>query len=266
MTSDNHISSVLLLILVGLAIYFLLNSNSNYNSDTKIEAFDNQQNNDIIQVPNNATNNNVVDANIANNVNFKEVNNQEVQNNYSNQYTNNGLVQQVQSPQVQHQLAQQLLPNQLLQQQNNNFQIPPSSGDYVPTNDNLNNFQPNDEETFNYAGTSLNDAFASPLPAGADADIVDFKKGNMDNYDAKDFLPKEINDEWFETDFSLAKYQLNDDKLINTERYIIGINTVGQSLKNASYDIRGTVPCPKFVISPFNQSTYEPDFNLKPLC
>ena len=115
-------------------------------------------------------------------------------------------------------------------------------------------------------GTNLNDAFLPPIPAGLTTDSLDFKKQNMDNYNAKDFLPHEINDEWFQTDFSLAKYQLNDDKLINTERYIIGINTVGQSLKNASYDIRGTIPNPKFVISPWNNSTMEPDFNLKPLC
>ena len=104
------------------------------------------------------------------------------------------------------------------------------------------------------------------MPAGSLTGTIDFKKQNTDNYDAKDFLPHEINDEWFETDFSLAKYQLNDDKLINTDRYIIGINTVGQSLKNASYDIRGTIPNPKSIISPWNNSTYEPDFNLKPLC
>ena len=79
-------------------------------------------------------------------------------------------------------------------------------------------------------------------------------------------MPKEINNKWFDTDFSQAKYNVNDDKLINTERYVIGINTVGQSLKNASYDIRGTVANPKFTVSPWNNSTYEPDFNLKPLC
>jgi hypothetical protein len=64
----------------------------------------------------------------------------------------------------------------------------------------------------------------------------------------------------------IDELNINDDKLINTERYIIGINTVGQSLKNASYDIRGTIPNPKFVVSPWGNSTYEPDFNLKPLC
>ena len=115
-------------------------------------------------------------------------------------------------------------------------------------------------------GTELNAAFMAPLPPGTNPEVVNFKKVNNDNYNAKDFLPKQINDEWFETDFSLAKYQLNDDKLINTERYMIGINTVGQSLKNATYDIRGTIANPKLVVSPWNNSTYEPDFNLKPLC
>jgi hypothetical protein len=127
-------------------------------------------------------------------------------------------------------------------------------------------FTPNDESIFDFDGSSLADAFAPPIPPGTNTETVDFKKQNMENYNAKDFLPKEVNDEWFETDFSLAKYQLNDDKLINTDRYIIGINTVGQSLKNATYDIRGTVPNPKFIVSPWNNSTFEPDFNLKPLC
>ncbi len=37
-------------------------------------------------------------------------------------------------------------------------------------------------------------------------------------------------------------------------------------MKNASYDIRGAVAVPKFSISPFNNSTIEPDYNIKPLC
>jgi len=129
----------------------------------------------------------------------------------------------------------------------------------------VSDFTANDEMGNDF-GTELNAAFMAPLPPGTNPEVVNFKKVNNDNYNAKDFLPKQINDEWFETDFSLAKYQLNDDKLINTERYMIGINTVGQSLKNATYDIRGTIANPKLVVSPWNNSTYEPDFNLKPLC
>ena len=115
-------------------------------------------------------------------------------------------------------------------------------------------------------GADLDAAFEKPLPSDARPDVVDLNKNNVANYNAKDFLPKEINDEWFDTDFSQAKFNINDDKLINTERYVIGINTVGQSLKNASYDIRGTVPNPKFSVSPWNNSTIEADYNLRSLC
>ncbi len=115
-------------------------------------------------------------------------------------------------------------------------------------------------------GAELDSAFQRPIPQQARPDEVPMNKNNLKKYDAKDFLPKEINSQWFDTDFSQAKYNVNDDKLINTERYVVGVNTVGQSLKNASYDIRGTIPNPKFTVSPWNNSTYEPDFNLKALC
>lgn len=124
-------------------------------------------------------------------------------------------------------------------------------------------FEPNDVQE---SGADLDAAFQRPVPQQARPDVVDINKNNVKKYNAKDFLPKEINNQWFDTDFSQAKFNINDDKLINTERYVIGINTVGQSLKNASYDIRGTIPNPKFTVSPWNNSTYEPDFNLKPLC
>jgi hypothetical protein len=96
-------------------------------------------------------------------------------------------------------------------------------------------------------------------------DRVNLNNSEMKNFNNKDFLPKEIIPGAFD-DFSQSKYNIEDDKLINTERYIIGINTVGQSLKNGSHDIRGTIANPKFSISPWNNSTYEPDYNIKPLC
>ena len=126
-------------------------------------------------------------------------------------------------------------------------------------------FGANDPSDYNSAA-DLNSAFDRPIPQQASPDEIPMNKNNLKKYQAKDFLPKEINNKWFDTDFSQAKYNVNDDKLINTERYVIGVNTVGQSLKNASYDIRGTVPNPKFTVSPWNNSTYEPDFNLKNLC
>jgi hypothetical protein len=96
--------------------------------------------------------------------------------------------------------------------------------------------------------------------------IIDFNKYNIDKYNVKDYLPKDIHNDWFDVDFSQARHNIDDNNLINPDRFCIGINTVGQSLKNPSWDIRGSVPCPKYSISPWNNSTFEPDYNLKPLC
>ena len=112
-------------------------------------------------------------------------------------------------------------------------------------------------------GASLDSAFMGAVPPNTSTDAVDFNRNNVTEYESSSFLPQEVNDEWFDTDFTKAKYTLNDDKMINTNRYMIGVNTVGQSLKNPAYDIRGTIPNPKYTVSPWNNSTYEPDTNIK---
>jgi len=114
-------------------------------------------------------------------------------------------------------------------------------------------------------GADLNTAFEPPSGYNQTPDVIDFNKNNVEKYNVKDYLPKDVNNEWFDTDFSQAQH-IDDTNLINPDRFIIGVNTIGQSLKNPSWDIRGTIPNPKFSISPFNNSTYEPDYNLKPLC
>ena len=114
--------------------------------------------------------------------------------------------------------------------------------------------------------SDLNSAFSGPLVDTSNTlDLVKMNHAEMKNYNSDDFLPKEVINEAFD-DFSQAKYALDNDNLINTDRYVVGINTVGQSLKNGSHDIRGTIPNPKFSVSPWNNSTYEPDYNIKPLC
>ena len=105
-----------------------------------------------------------------------------------------------------------------------------------------------------------------PVPKGTDTSTAKFNKNYLKKYDSTSYLPKEVNDEWFDTDFSQAKNKVGSDKLINTDKYIVGVDTVGQSLKNASYDLRGTVANPKYNVSPWLNSTYEPDYNIKPLC
>jgi hypothetical protein len=45
----------------------------------------------------------------------------------------------------------------------------------------------------------------------------------------------------------------------------IGINTVGQTLRNSNLQLRSEPPCPQVSVSPWNQTTIEPDTARKPL-
>lgn len=95
--------------------------------------------------------------------------------------------------------------------------------------------------------------------------LMEENEKNKLKFNAGDLLPREVNNQWFETDFSHAQVGVEDANLVTTDRYIVGVNTVGNSLKNPSYDLRSAPACPKFVVSPFLNSTIEPDFNIKSL-
>jgi hypothetical protein len=86
------------------------------------------------------------------------------------------------------------------------------------------------------------------------------------NFNVADFLPKEVNTEWFQTDISNAQNEVDQGTLIDIAKFCQGVDTVGQSMKNPSYDIRGNIPCPKIVVSPFMNSSYDPDTNLRSWC
>lgn len=271
MASDNKVSSFFLLILIGLAIYYLLNLegfNPLSNITNKLqESFVNDETPELLDETDE-----VVDETDETDETY-ETDEQDQpeetvdETGYDEGVSNNSM--ELSTPEIQYEepiVPQSVINDIATNQVAVTQQVPSVSVVQPQMNAGVYTFQPNDESELSINGSNLNDAFALPIPNGTQTDTVDFKKQNVDNYNARDFLPREVNDEWFETDFSLAKYQLNDDKLINTERYIIGINTVGQSLKNASWDIRGTIPNPKVIVSPWGNSTYEPDFNLKPLC
>lgn len=86
------------------------------------------------------------------------------------------------------------------------------------------------------------------------------KMRDVDKFNAEALLPKEKNKDWFDDPYESTS--VKNTHLINIYRPI-GINTISTTLKNPSHDIRGTVPNPKFVISPFLNSSYEPDTNLR---
>ena len=113
-------------------------------------------------------------------------------------------------------------------------------------------------------GADINSAGTSVTAQNMEKLMKENDKNKL-KFDAGTLLPKEVNDEWFETDFGHAQVNVDDSNLIVTDRYITGVNTVGQSLKNPSWDLRAAPACPKMTVSPWLQSTIEPDFNLKPI-
>ena len=88
-------------------------------------------------------------------------------------------------------------------------------------------------------------------------------KSKQDKLSSSDLLPVKSEQKWFENPDVGIK--IEDANLLADAIQKVGVDTVGQTKKNPSYDIRGTVPCPKFQISPWNNSTIEPDYNLKSL-
>lgn len=95
--------------------------------------------------------------------------------------------------------------------------------------------------------------YASYIPGSSE------KQQDDDKFDSGALMPQEQKD-WF--DDPQAKKGIDSPHLINIFRPT-GVNTIQSTLKNASWDIRGAPSNPKHVVSPWGNSSYEPDTNLK---
>jgi len=78
-----------------------------------------------------------------------------------------------------------------------------------------------------------------------------------------ELLPKDSNSQWAQLNPS-GKGELANVNLLKAG-YHIGIDTVGQSLRNANLQIRSEPPNPQLNVGPWNTSTIEPDFMRIPL-
>lgn len=68
-----------------------------------------------------------------------------------------------------------------------------------------------------------------------------------------------------ENEFNAYKLAVayNDSNLAANGLEKFGVDTIGSSKRVASLDLRGNVPCPKFKVSPWGNSSYDPDYNIK---
>lgn len=78
-----------------------------------------------------------------------------------------------------------------------------------------------------------------------------------------ELLPKDTNSQWSQLNPS-GKGELSNVNLLKSG-YHIGIDTIGQSLRNSNLQIRSEPPNPQLSVGPWNQSTIEPDFMRPPL-
>jgi hypothetical protein len=79
----------------------------------------------------------------------------------------------------------------------------------------------------------------------------------------KDLLPKDANSKWGELNNVNASNVAMPDLL--QAGYHIGLDTVGQSLRNANLQVRSDPVISKADIGPWHQSTIEPDLGRVPL-
>ena len=77
-----------------------------------------------------------------------------------------------------------------------------------------------------------------------------------------ELLPRDSNNQWAQLNPN-GKGELANVNLLKAG-YHIGIDTIGQTLRNANQQIRSEPPNPQLYVGPWNQSTIEPDFMRQP--
>jgi len=86
-----------------------------------------------------------------------------------------------------------------------------------------------------------------------------------DQFDSNKMLPNEIEQDWFDVEPLLTTKKIRGTHLLHPKVHM-GVNTVGSSLRNGTHDLRGDIPNPKIYVSPWLNSTIEPDTNIKGIC
>ena len=84
-----------------------------------------------------------------------------------------------------------------------------------------------------------------------------------DQLTPSELLPKDANSVWAQQN-PMGTGSLKGKNFLSAGA-LIGVNTVGQSLRNGNYQFRSEPPNPQMPVSVWNQSTIEPDVNRRNL-
>jgi hypothetical protein len=101
----------------------------------------------------------------------------------------------------------------------------------------------------------------SPMPfAGAEKPANCYPKNQLT---PQELLPNDPNSKWAQVN-PMGAGDIAGKNFLNSGA-LIGVDTVGQSNRNASWDIRSLPANPQVQVSPWMQSTIEPDLVRRPL-
>jgi hypothetical protein len=106
-----------------------------------------------------------------------------------------------------------------------------------------------------------NENFQAQVPPNL-AEMNGLQQFPKDQLTADELLPKDNSSLWAQVNPS-GEGSLKDRNFLQSG-YHIGINTVGQTLRNGNLQLRSEPPCPQVRVSPWLQSTIEPDLGRKP--
>lgn len=114
------------------------------------------------------------------------------------------------------------------------------------------------EEVTNEVSMSLDETAVSNTKATVPKDC--FPK---DQLTPQELLPADTNSTWAQVN-PAGQGNLGDQNFL-TAGHHVGVNTVGQTLRNANLQLRSEPPNPQMKVSPWMQSTIEPDTNRRPM-
>ena len=109
------------------------------------------------------------------------------------------------------------------------------------------------EGNMDMMNASMHEGFAN------DRVETDFPK---DTLTPEQLLPQDNSSTWNQVNPS-GEGSLKDRNFLQSG-FHIGINTVGQTLRNANLQLRSEPPCPQVKVSPWMTSTIEPDVSRRP--
>jgi hypothetical protein len=153
---------------------------------------------------------------------------------------------------------------------------------YADVSGNKEKFQGSEEEEEKQEGFENTPGMYAPMGSGAEDEMLNYGAPNAeagpaqftdaqapagcyprDQITPMELLPKDQNSVWAQQN-PMGNGSLKGKNFLSAGA-LIGVNTVGQSLRNANLQLRAEPPAPQIPVSVFNNSTIEPDLARRPL-